>query len=148
MYLHSIRLYESPKCQITSTIIIAINIIRPLLHLNHLRIVEFETRSSLWIDNDVLKKLVKAWPSHEKLWFNQSHGCHNPTPGATILGLVEFVDLCPRLTTLCIGSVTLADVDLDLDLDLDTDVDMDALKPCRSGTLGHLSLTHPPCSGM
>ncbi|KAG0695684.1 hypothetical protein DFH29DRAFT_954277 [Suillus ampliporus] len=107
-HLQRIHFFESSKCEIATIIIITINTIRPLLHLSHLWSVEFGTRSSIWIDNDDLKKMAKAWPRLEGLYLNESYGCRNPTPAVTIPGLVEFVDLCPRLTTLAVGSITLA----------------------------------------
>ncbi|KAG2044080.1 hypothetical protein BDR03DRAFT_349366 [Suillus americanus] len=140
-YLQSIHLSELSLCQLTPTIIITINTKRPLFHLNHLRVVYFDTRSSIWVDNNDLKRVAKAWPCLEEFSLNEPHGCHNPTPGVTVPGLIEFIELCPRLTTLCIGSITLAGVDMPLDSY--EDFHMDNVEPCRSSTLELLALRYP-----
>jgi hypothetical protein len=137
-YLQSIHFTQSFRCPIVPTIITN-NTIRPLLYLSHLRIVEFDTVSSIWVDNDDLKRMAKAWPCLKEFYLNEAYGCHNPTPGVTLLGLVEFIELCPLLTTLCIGSVTLAGVNMDSD----EGFHMDNIEPCRSRTLEYLTLTYP-----
>lgn len=137
-YLQSIHFTQSFRCPIIPTIITN-NTIRPLLYLSHLRIVEFDTVSSIWVDNDDLKRMAKAWPCLKEFYLNEAYGCHNPTPGVTLLGLVEFIELCPLLTTLCIGSVTLAGVNMDSD----EGFHMDNIEPCRSRTLEYLTLTYP-----
>lgn len=138
-YLQSIHFTQSSGCQIIPTVILTNNTIWPLLHLHHLRIVEFDTISSILVDSDDLKRMAKAWPCLEEFYLNDAYGCHNPTPGVTLPGLVEFIELCPRLTILCIGSVTLAGVDMDSD----EDFHMDNVEPCHSRTLEYLALTYP-----
>lgn len=138
-YLQSIHFTQSSECPINPTIIFTNNTIRPLLHLRHLRVVEFDTGSSIWVDNDDLKRMAKAWPCLKELYLNETHGCHNPTPQVTLLGLVEFIELCPLLTTLYVGSVTLAGVDMDAY----EDFHISNIEPCRSRTLKSLSLTYP-----
>ncbi|KAG1772068.1 hypothetical protein EDD22DRAFT_861634 [Suillus occidentalis] len=136
-YLQSIHFTQSSGCPIDPTIIFT-NTIRPLLHLSHLQIAEFDTVSSIWVGNDDLKRMAKAWPCLKELSLNETCGCHNPTPRVTLLGLVEFIELCPLLTTLYIGSVTLTGVDMDAD-----EFHMGNIEPCRSRTLVFLSLTYP-----
>ncbi|KIK46853.1 hypothetical protein CY34DRAFT_800028 [Suillus luteus UH-Slu-Lm8-n1] len=141
--LQSIHFTQSSGCPINPTIIFTNNTIRPLLHLRHLRVVEFDTVSSIWVDNDDLKRMAKAWPCLKKLSLNETYGCHNPTPRVTLLGLVEFIELCPLLTTLYIGSVTLAASAKDVD----EGFLMGNIEPCRSRTLGFLALTYPYAQG-
>ncbi|KAG1838294.1 hypothetical protein DFJ58DRAFT_749311 [Suillus subalutaceus] len=141
-YLQSIHFSELSLCQLIPTIIITINTIRPLFHLNHLRVVYFNTRSSIWVDNNDLKRAAEAWPCLEEFSLNDPYGCHNPTPGVTLPGLIEFIELCPRLTTLCIGSITLAGVDMG-PLDSDEGFHMDNVEPCRSSILELLALRYP-----
>ncbi|KAG1824619.1 uncharacterized protein BJ212DRAFT_539519 [Suillus subaureus] len=138
-YLQSIRFSELSLCPLTTTIIITINTIRPLFHLNHLRVVYFDTRSSIWVDNNDLKKVAEAWPCLEEFSLNDTYGCHNPAPGVTLPGLVEFIELCPHLTTLCIGTITLAGVDMPLD----EDFHMDNFEPCRSSVLELVVARYP-----
>ncbi|KAG1748105.1 hypothetical protein EDB19DRAFT_1945947 [Suillus lakei] len=138
-HLQSIYITQPSGYQTIPAMIITINTIRPLFHLSHLRVVGFDMRFSIWVDNDDLKRMAKAWPSLEEFYLNKSYGCHNPAPGVTLLGLVEFIELCPHLTALCIGSITLAGVDMDSD----EDFHLDSVEPCRSSTLEYLSLAYP-----
>lgn len=109
------------------------------------KLTKLSLRSKVHFDPGLLQILFESFHTREafqylqSIHFTQSSGCHNPTPGVTLPGLVEFIELYPRLTILCIGSVTLAGVDVDSDEDLH----MDNVEPCRSRTLEHLTLTYP-----
>ncbi|KAG1744956.1 uncharacterized protein EDB91DRAFT_1121801 [Suillus paluster] len=118
---------------------ITIETIRPLFYLSHLQVVDFNMASSIDIDNDDLEEMAQGWPCLEVLLLNEKRGCNAPNP-VTLLGFVNFVDLCPRLKKLCIG-ITLIDMDEDFDLDMKSLLN---LEPRRdSDTLEYLKLTCP-----
>ncbi|KAG2044122.1 hypothetical protein BDR03DRAFT_1087474 [Suillus americanus] len=118
--LQCIRLFEFSPSLSTGVfqfieIVITIDTIRPLFYLNALRVVEFDTGSSISLNEDDLKEIAEAWPCLEVLLLNETYGCHDPKPpGVTLAGVVRFVELCPRLTKLGIN-FTLNDMDEDFD---------------------------------
>ncbi|KAG1745004.1 uncharacterized protein EDB91DRAFT_1246521 [Suillus paluster] len=133
-HLQRIHLLDSFHCKRTSAdTAITIETIRPLFYLSHLQVVELNTKSRIDIDNDDLVEMAEAWPCLEVLSLNKDRGCSALNP-VTLLGFVNFVDLCPRLKKLWI-TITWADAHEDvedmeslLDLEGRRDSDLEYLK--------------------
>ncbi|KAG1858489.1 hypothetical protein F4604DRAFT_1182927 [Suillus subluteus] len=138
--LQCIRLFELSPSLSTGLfqfveIVITIDVIRPLFYLSALRVVEFDTGSSISLNEDDLKEMAEAWPCLEVLLLNETYGCHDPKPpGVTLAGVVRFVELCPRLTKLGIN-FTLNDVGKDFDFG-----NLHILGSRASNTLEYLTL--------
>ncbi|KAG0695678.1 hypothetical protein DFH29DRAFT_1083257 [Suillus ampliporus] len=133
-YLQCIRVSQSSNYT-RKLEVITIETLRPLFHLAHLRVVEINTASSISLSEEDLKEVAAAWPCLEVLLLNKELGWHAPTP-LTAVEVVRFIELCPRLTELCVG-ITLGHVD----------EEFDHLQPCHSDTLEDLTLTYPQVDG-
>ncbi|KAG1745017.1 uncharacterized protein EDB91DRAFT_1122096 [Suillus paluster] len=138
-HLQRIHLLDSYRCKRTSAdTAITIETIRPLFYLSHLQVVEFNTESCIDIDNDGLVEMAEAWPCLEVLSLNKDSGCRARNP-VTLLGFVNFVDLCPRLKKLWI-TITWADVHEDVE-DMESLLDLEGR---RDSDLEYLKLYSPP----
>ncbi|KAG1718376.1 hypothetical protein EDB19DRAFT_1838135 [Suillus lakei] len=72
-YLRSICLTEYSHGEYSNDVI-AIDTIRPLFYLSHLRIVDIDTKSCLNIDEGDLMEMAEAWPCLEVLFLNEMVG--------------------------------------------------------------------------
>ncbi|KAG2064755.1 hypothetical protein BDR04DRAFT_1145741 [Suillus decipiens] len=134
--------YDNPSS--TTSSVITIDTIRPLLYLSRLRVVDIDTISCISMGEDDLEEIGDALPYLEVLLLNQEHG--NMFGAAlkplrvSLSDVARFVERYPCLKKLCV-CVTIRYVHHDYDMD---EASLDSLEPRDSKSrLESLVLIYP-----